>query len=115
MIFWPTLYKLRRKNRLMRAGRVEEASAPKKRIGKDIVRRSSKTRLSHISNKTKSKDMWTDVRQLTGRGRCVDAVYGIMAESCHDATVALHCVSENYPQHFLFNLKKDYLILIILW
>ena len=34
-----------------------------------------------ISKKTNSKDMWTTVRQLTGRSRCVCAVDGITAES----------------------------------
>ena len=48
--------KLRRKNRLMRAGRIEEASALAQRIGKDIVRR-NKTRLSHISSRTSVKDL----------------------------------------------------------
>ena len=43
--------KLRRKNRLMRAGRIKEANALAQRIGKDIVRR-NKTRLSHISPRT---------------------------------------------------------------
>ena len=50
----------------MRAWRVDEASALAERIGKDIVRY-SKTRLSHINNKTNSKDLWIAVRQLTGR------------------------------------------------
>ena len=75
--------KLRCKNRLMRAGRVEEASALAERIGKDLVKL-SKARLCHISNKTNSKDMWTAVRQLTGRSRsvcAVDALDGITAES----------------------------------
>jgi len=50
--------KLRRKNRLMRAGRVEEASALAERIGKDIVKH-SKARLCHVSKKTNPKDLWT--------------------------------------------------------
>ena len=72
--------KLRRKNRLMRAGRIDEASALAERIGKDIVRH-NKTRLCHINKKTNSKDLWTAVRQLTGRSRCICAVDGITAES----------------------------------
>jgi len=71
--------KLHRKNRLMRSGRVEEASALAERIGKDIVRR-SKSRFSHIS-RTNSRDMWEAVRQLTGRGQCVGVVDSITAES----------------------------------
>ena len=58
--------KLRRKNRLMRAGRIEEADSLSERIGKDITKH-SKERLSHINPKTGAKDMWSAVRQLTGR------------------------------------------------
>ena len=58
--------KLRRKNRLMRAGLIEEADCLAERIGKDITKR-SKAQLSHINPKTCAKDMWTAVRQLTGR------------------------------------------------
>jgi len=53
---------MRQKNRLMRAGRTEETSALAQRIGEDLARR-NKTRLSHIS----VKDLWTAVRQMTGR------------------------------------------------
>ena len=72
--------KLRRKNRLMRAGRIEEANALAQRIGKDIVRR-NKTRLSHISPRTSVKDLWAAVRQLTGRKQSSEVVDGITAES----------------------------------
>jgi len=57
---------LRRKNRLMHRGRVEEAGALAKHIGKDISVR-NKTYLSRINGKTGVKDVWTDVRKLTGR------------------------------------------------
>ena len=63
--------KLRRKNRLMHAGRVEEADALAVRIGKDIARR-NKTRLSHIDSKVNAKDMWAAYRQLTGRKQQVN-------------------------------------------
>ena len=58
--------KLRRKNRLMRAGRVEEAGALAVRIGKDMARH-SKSHLNKIDGKANTKDMWTAVRQLTGK------------------------------------------------
>ena len=48
--------KLRRKNRLMRAGRVEEAGALAERIRKDMSRH-SRTRLSKIDGRTDAKDM----------------------------------------------------------
>jgi len=72
--------KLRRKNRLQRAGRVEEADALAKQIGQDIANR-NKTRLIHTNHKTSSKDMWAAVRQLTGRSQTIDVVDGITAES----------------------------------
>ena len=71
--------KLRRKNRLMRAGRTEEAEALAVRIGKDIASR-SKTRLSHIDSKINAKDMWAEYRQLTGRKQKANVVDGITAE-----------------------------------
>lgn len=72
--------KLRRKNRLMRAGRIEKADALAKQIGKDIANR-NKQRLRRINPKTCSKDMWAAVRSLTGRRRDSDAVSGITADS----------------------------------
>jgi len=54
---------LRRKNRLLRAGRIEEANALAARIGKEIVIR-SKTRLCKVDGKMDSKGMWAVVREL---------------------------------------------------
>ena len=48
---------LRKKNRLMRAGRVEEAGAPAKRIGRDVQLR-CKSQLDKIDGKTDAKSMW---------------------------------------------------------
>jgi len=79
---------LRRKNKLMRSGRVEEAGALAGRIGKEITRR-NKGRLITISSKN-SKDLWATVRQLTGRqqdeGAAVD---GVTAESLNDHYAAI--------------------------
>jgi len=57
--------KLRRKNRLMHARRVEEAGALARQIGRDITGR-SKHQLSN-TKKTSAKKLWKAVRQLTGR------------------------------------------------
>ena len=56
---------LRRKNRLMRAGRTDEASALARRIGRIIKRRNS----AHLreTEKTDVKHQWQKVRQITGR------------------------------------------------
>ena len=52
--------KLRRRNRLRRAGRVDEANALAQRIGKDIANR-NRSRLSRINPKTCAKDLWKAV------------------------------------------------------
>ena len=57
---------LRRKNRLLRRGRVEEASAVAQRIGKEITRR-TKTQLKPIQGNFNSRKMWACVRRLTGK------------------------------------------------
>ena len=80
--------KLRRKNSLMRAGRVEEAGALAKRIGLDMTRH-SKTRLSKIGGRTDAKDMWAAVRQLTGRQQEAAAVDGVTAESLNSHYAAI--------------------------
>jgi hypothetical protein len=80
--------KLRRKNRLMRAGRIEEAGALAERIGRDLERR-SKNRLKTINGKTDVKDMWAAVRQLTGRKQDTGPVPGISAELLNSHYVAI--------------------------
>jgi Reverse transcriptase (RNA-dependent DNA polymerase)/Endonuclease/Exonuclease/phosphatase family len=75
--------KLRRKNRLMRAGRVEEAGALAERIGRDM-KKYGKTRFRKIGGKTDAKDMWEAVRKLTGKHHEAAVVDGITAESLND-------------------------------
>ena len=55
---------LRKKNRLMRAGRVEKAGARARRVGKAITKRNM-TRLQKYNGRTDAKAMWAAVRQLT--------------------------------------------------
>ena len=50
----------------MRLGRVEEASALARRIGRDIDRR-CKHQLQKITGKADAKDLWAAVKSLTGR------------------------------------------------
>jgi len=68
--------KLRRKNRLIHVGRLDEADALAKQIAKDISK-STKSRLSHISLRRGTKGVWAAVRELTGRKRQVAVVDGI--------------------------------------
>lgn len=55
---------LRRKNRLMRAGRLEEAGALANRVRHSIIRR-NKLHLRHVNTRQCAKEAWTKVRQLT--------------------------------------------------
>lgn len=71
---------LRRKNRLMRAGRVEEAAAVAKKIG-DIIKRRCKSRLSNINGRVDPKKMWAEVRKLTGNKQAVPVTDGFTADS----------------------------------
>ena len=81
--------KLWRKNRLMRAGRVEEASPLARRIGRDIDRR-SKCQLQKINSKVDVKDLWAAVRSLTGRRQEAQVDASITAKSLnhHYATIS---------------------------
>ena len=72
--------KLRRKNRLMRAGRIEKANALAVQIGRDIVRH-NKARLSGLNHKTDAKSVWKAVRQVTGVKKTVNVADGISAQS----------------------------------
>ena len=71
---------LRRKNQLMRAGRVEKAGALSARIGHAIQRR-CRSQLSKYDGKTDSADMWAAVREITGRQATSVTVDGITAET----------------------------------
>ena len=74
---------LRRKNRLMRAGRVEEAGALAERVGKAVTRRSKK-RLCRIDRQHGAKAMWEALRQMTGRRQNVSVVDGVSADSLNE-------------------------------
>jgi len=81
---------LRRKNRLMPAGRVEEAGALSARIGREIQSR-SRTQLTKFDGRTDVKRMWTAVRQLSGRQQAAASVVdSVTAETLneHYATIS---------------------------
>ena len=90
--------KLRRKNRLMRSGRVEEAGALARQIGKDITRR-SRRQLENIDSQTNIKELWKAVRQLTGRQREPATDSSITADSlnCHYASMSTDASYEQPP------------------
>jgi len=74
---------LRHKNRLMRAGRLEQASAIAKRVGKCITSRNKKL-LNREGRQIEAKDMWAAVRQLTGRRRAPAVIEGINAQALNE-------------------------------
>jgi len=88
--------RLRRTNKLMRAGRVEVAGALAERIRKDMTRH-SKARLSKIDGRTDGKDMWAAVKKLTGRQYEAPAVDGITAESLNSHYAAISTDSSYMP------------------
>ena len=87
---------LRRKNQLMRAGRVEKAGALSARIRHAIQRR-CRSQLSTYDGKTDSADMWAAVREITGRQATSVRVDGITAETLnrHYPTLGDECVRLN--------------------
>ena len=85
---------LRKKNRLMRAGRVEEAGALAKLIGRDMQLR-CKSQLDMIDGKTDAKSMWAAVRQMTGPKPDVASVDGVNAETLNDHYTAI-ATDNNY-------------------
>jgi len=86
---------LRRKNRLMRAGRVEEASALAGRIGKKISNK-CKLQLSKVDGKVDSKSMWAAVRQFTGRRREANKAENVTATSLNEHYA---CISTDTDYH----------------
>ena len=93
--------KLRRKNRLMRAGRVEKANALAAQISKEITRRNKK-RLCSLNHKTDIKSVWKAVRQVTGARRRATEVDGISAESLNS-----HYASTSTDPDYLHPIHKS--------
>ena len=72
--------KLRRKNRLIRSGKVEGASAIAVPIGKDITRH-SRTSLNKLEGRADSKAVWAAVRHVTKQRQQTAKVDGTDAQS----------------------------------
>jgi len=90
---------LRRKNRLMRKGRVDEASALAQRIGNEITRL-TKTQMSLVHEGVDSREMWACVRRLSGKSQNFDRVEGIKAESLNDHYSQISTNSNYIPPVF---------------
>ena len=81
---------LRRKNRLMRAGRTEEAGALACRIRKTITRQSTKW-LRRVSVRKNAHDAWQKVRECLGRNasRSETSVEGVTASVLNEHYAAI--------------------------
>jgi len=80
--------KLRQKNRLMRAGRLEKANALAHQVGKELKRR-SKSSFCKINGKTVAKHMWEAVRKLTGRRLETGEIPGVNATTLNNHYAAV--------------------------
>jgi hypothetical protein len=83
----------------MRAGRVEEASALAKQIGKEI-RRQNQSSLNKLDYKTDVKQLWQAVRRLTGKNKNTAAATettGITAEQLNQYFAAISTDSAYQP------------------
>jgi len=75
---------LRRKNRLMRAGRVDEAGAMAGRIRAVITRNSAK-RLQKVDTKKSPKYAWEKVREVTrSTAKSCTLIQGLTAQDMND-------------------------------
>ena len=103
---------LRRKNRLIRSGRTNEADALAARLLKVIVRKNT-TWLRKLTARKSAKDAWTKVREITrGSGRSSRGlVEGLTAETfnAHHASISTDCdYRPPLPKH-IAQLQNQYI------
>ena len=80
---------LRRKNRLMRAGRVEEAGAIAKRVRAAIIQKST-IKLNNYDTRKRYKETWEKVREVTrGHRRYTEAPHGVTAQTLNTHYAAI--------------------------
>jgi len=92
---------LRRKNRLMRAGRVDEAAALAKQIRAAIIRQNT-AQLRRVDTRHCIKDAWAKVRQLTGAHKnrsCYSTATKFTAQDLNDHFAAISS-DEHYQKTF---------------
>jgi len=81
---------LRKKNALMRSGKVEQAAALSKKIG-EAIKKYNTSELDNVDMLSDSKSVWAKVRQLTGRSKTT------MDES-HNATITADSLNRHYAE-----------------
>ena len=97
---------LRRKSRLMRAGKVEKAGALSVQIGKKITAQSRQL-LHKINTQSDAKALWAAVRQLTKGSKAETVVDGITAELLNNHYAAMSTDAEYVQPHRRSELVKD--------
>jgi hypothetical protein len=91
---------LRRKNQLMRAGRIDEAGSLACRIGAVIIRQNT-AQLRKVDAIGNSQDMWAKKRELTSpKTRLVTALPGYTAQVLNDHYAAISADSSYQPSKF---------------
>jgi len=87
---------LRRKNRLMRSGRTEEAGALAKRIRSAIIRQNA-AQLQNVNTRKCVKETWSKIRQLTGAQKTSQkyGITGLTAQTLNDHYAAVS-TDKNY-------------------
>lgn len=98
--------KLRRKNRLMRSGRVEEAGHLAIQIRKQIERQ-NKISLVRINGRTNPKELWKAVQQVTGQRPAVHEVPGVTADSLNLHYAATSTDKVYQPPHHKQSVKPS--------
>ena len=88
---------LRRKNKLMHAGKTEQADALAARIGKEIIKHNT-AQFKCIDAKVDASDMWHKVKQLSSRSGRSDSNCALTADQLnkHYATIS-HNMSYSIP------------------
>jgi len=81
---------LRKKNALMRSGKVEQAAALSKKIG-EAIKKYNTSELDNVDMLSDSKSVWAKVRQLTGRSKTT------MDES-HNAAITTDSLNRHYAE-----------------
>jgi len=101
---------LRRKNRLMRAGRVEEAGAIAKRVRAVITQKNSAL-LNTCDTRKRCKETWEKVREVTrGHRRYCEYPHGVTAQTLntHYAAISTDHLYSDTRRKLTANSDEDY-------
>jgi len=80
---------LRKKNALMRSGKMKKAATLSKKIG-EAINKYNTSELGNVEMLSNSKSVWGKVRQLTGRSKTTIDTQG--SDSCRPADASTFCL-----------------------